>query len=147
MTTTIPVSTITDWLTGLGWDAADPLTDAAGIPFYPGPYIQKTPDRIVTITKVGGPGLMLEGAADAIQFQARVRGMQSPIEFEAYNDAEQVAAALDQVIFTAPFPVTVDGQTLVRCWRTGSSPVPLSPAPDDADRYEFVTTYLLIGGV
>lgn len=143
----IPVKTITDWLTGLGWVGVDPAVDVAGVPIFPGPYIQKSPDRIVTITPVTGPGYMLEGAADMTGFQARCRGMQSPYEIESYPDAEALAIAFDKMIYAASFPLTVDGQVFVRCWRNGSAPAPLSPAPDDADRYEFTANYLLIGGV
>lgn len=139
---------VADWITQqLGWDANDPGNDAAGVPVFPGPYVQKMPDRIVTITTTTGPGFVFEGAADAVGFQARVRGVPSPNDLQSYADAESLAFLLDSLVFNAMFPVTVDGRVFVKAFRSGSQPSPLSPSPDDADRYEFICNYILIVGV
>jgi hypothetical protein len=143
----IPMQAVADWVTSLGWDGADPGLDANGVPVYPGPYVQKSPDRIVTISSISGPGYIWEGSADMISFQARVRGRQSPYEATSYTDAEALAFTLDQMIFNAPFPVVIDGKVIVKAFRNGPEPSPLGAQPDDADRYEFVSNYMMIVGV
>lgn len=128
-----------DWLTGLGWDTQQ----EAGAPILMGPYIPPTPDRIVVITPTAGPGIVLEGAADAGAFQARVRGGQNN-----QADAEQLAGLLDTLILNAPFPVVVpSGTVLIHAHRLGSGPSPLSADPDDAERFDYVTQYLAVASI
>lgn len=130
----IPLSTVITWIQGLGWDASQ----EAGVPLMRGPYIQKMPDRIATLTSTPGPGFVLEGAADAQAFQARVRGPQSD-----QDGAERLALSLDTLILNAPFPSIVGGRTLIFCRRLGSQPSPLAAAPDQAERYEYICSYVL----
>lgn len=141
------VDTIRQWLVRAGWNDDDPSADIAGVPIFAGPYIQKMPDRIVTITKTPGIGFVFDGAADSCTFQARVRGKQSPYENTSYADAESLASQLDALIYGASFPITVNGQIIIRSWRSGSPPAVLGAGPDDADRYEFVSNYVLLVGV
>lgn len=130
----IPLSTIISWLTGLGWDASQ----ESGAPILPGPYIRKMPDRLVTLTSTPGPGYVLEAAADAQAFQARVRGPQND-----QDGAEALALALDGLVLNASFPCVVAARTLIFCRRLGSQPSPLGAAPDQADRYEYTASYVL----
>jgi len=130
----IPVSTVIAWLESLGWDAAE----EDGAPLKPGPFVPDMPDRLVVVTSTPGPGYVLEAAADAQAFQARVRGSQG-----SYDDAEALALALDGLILNAPFPVITGGCTLIWCRRLGSQPSPLAPGPDPGDRTEFTCQYVL----
>ena len=140
-------STLKDWLTTVIQATAPvPLGGMGDIEVYAGPHIPKMPDRIAIITAVPGVGYLYEGAADQIGFQTRIRGMGSPDDHVSYSDAETLAFALDSLIFSAAFPVIVDGQVIVRAFRLGGQPAPMSPAPDDADRYEFSCNYVAIVG-
>jgi hypothetical protein len=128
---------IIDWIVGLGWDN----TEETGAPVVPGPYIQTMPDKIVHITGGGGPGYLDEGALDSNLFQARVRGpADDPFA------AEALATLLDSMIFSARFPATVDGVTIVHVHRLGGGPSPLPLDPSDK-RYELTCNYMLITGV
>lgn len=140
-------ATISTWLSQIGWVNVDQSQDKEGVPFYPGPYIPKSPDRVVIVTAMPGVGFALEGNADWAAFQARIRGMQSPNEAQSYTDAESLAFQLDSLIFNAAFPVVVNGQTLVKVYRAGGQPAPLGAGPDDADRYEFTASYAALVGV
>lgn len=134
----IPTIAVIDWITGnLGWDA----TQETGAPVLIGPYVEKEPDKLVTLTPVPGPGYVLEGAADAGAFQARVRGGQND-----QAGAEALAYHLDSLILSAVFPVTISGRVIIHVHRLGGTPSPLAPTPDDAERFEYVTTYLCIAG-
>lgn len=134
----LPTSDLIDFLTGLGWDT----TQESGAPIVKGPYILKSPDRLVTITPMPGPGYMLEGASDASAFQARVRGGQ-----DNQDDAENLAFALDSLILAAQFPViSTSGKTIIHVHRQGGTPSPLAPNPDDAERYEYICPYLVFAG-
>jgi len=128
---------IIDWLIGLGWNT----TEEAGAPIVPGPRILPSPDKIVHITGSGGPGYVLDGAADSSLFQARWRGPSNdPIA------AEALATLMDSMIFSAPFPATVDGVTIIHVHRLGSGPSPLPLDPGDL-RYEFTCNYSITTGV
>jgi hypothetical protein len=131
----VPVRTIINWVIAQGWDASQ----ETGVPLFPGPYIQKMPDRIVTLTGTPGPGFVLESAADAQAFQARVRGPQND-----QDAAEALALSLDSLILNAPFPAIAGARTLMFCKRLGGQPIPLAAAPDQAERYEFICSYILI---
>lgn len=134
----LPTSDVIAFLENLGWDT----TQESGAPVVPGPYILPSPDRLVTITGTSGPGWMLEGAADASGFQARVRGGQNDPD-----DAEALAFALDALIFGASFPVTsASGQKIIQVRRLGGTPSPLSGSPDDGDRTEFTCLYVAFAG-
>lgn len=135
----LPTGDFISWILSLGWDD----TEEYGAPVRRGPLIRKMPDRLVTTTPVPGPGFVLEAAADAGAFQARVRGAQND-----EDDAEKLAYLLDSLILGANFPArTASGQVIVHVHRLGGTPSLLTPAPDDADRYEYVTSYLCISGV
>lgn len=131
----LPVSGVITWLTGLGWDA----TQETGAPIVPGPLILEMPDRLVTVTATPGPGYILEAAGDASAFQARVRGAQ-----DDYADAESLAYTLDALILGASFPVTVAGRTLIHVHRLGGTPSPLSGGPDLGDRFELISSYVVM---
>ena len=134
----LPTTDIIDWIIGLGWDAAQ----ETGAPILMGPYVQEEPDKIVTVTPIPGPGFVMDAAADAGAFQARVRGGQ-----DDQPGAESLAYALDSLILGAQFPVTIGGRTLIHVHRLGSTPSPLAADPDDGTRYSYVTTYICIAGV
>lgn len=129
---------IIDWITGLGWDTRE----EAGYPLVIGPYIPRSPDKMVIITGGDGPGFILDGAADASNFQVRLRGPQND-QFTASSQA----ALLDAMIFSALFPAMIDGVSIVHIHRVGSGPSPLGGGPDDAYRYEYTCNYLMITGV
>ena len=132
----LPAADLIAWLGHLGWDT----TQESGAPIVAGPYILKEPDQLVTVTATGGPGYVLEAAADACTFQARVRGGQNN-----QADAERLAYALDALILGASFPaVTSSGQVIVHVHRLGGPPAPLAAGPDDGDRFEFVSSYVAI---
>ena len=133
----LPTTAIIDWITGLGWDA----TQETGAPVLMGPYVQPEPDKLCTITPVPGPGYMLEAAADAGAFQARVRGGQND-----QPGAEALAYQLDSLILGASFPAVIDGHVIIHVHRLGGTPSPLAPNPDDAERYEYITVYIAIAG-
>jgi hypothetical protein len=134
----LPTTSVIAWITGtLGWDA----TQETGSPVLAGPYIPDSPDRLVVITVTPGPGYLLEGAADAGGFQARVRGGQND-----QAGAEADAYALDALILGAQFPAVISGRVIVHVHRLGGTPSPLASGPDDGDRYEFVTNYICIAG-
>lgn len=125
-----------DLLTVLGWDA----TQETGFPLLPGPEVQATPDKEVTLTPSGGPGYVTEEAShDSWTFQARLRG--------GANDplgAELAAQQLDQLILTAG-KQSVDGVTVSSIARLGSPPSPLPLDPADR-RTEFTCTYIVTTG-
>ena len=135
----LPTRDAIAWVLSLGWDD----TEEYGAPVREGPRIRKMPDRLVTLSPTPGPGFVLEAAADAGAFQARIRGAQND-----QDDAERLAYLLDSLILRANFPaVTASGQVIVHIHRLGGTPSLLTPAPDDADRYEYVCSYLCISGV
>jgi hypothetical protein len=134
----LPTTAIIGWIIGpLGWDA----TQETGAPVLMGPYVEKAPDRIVTLTPTPGPGYLLEGAADAGGFQTRVRGGQND-----QAGAEALAYDLDARILGAQFPAVIGGRVIIHLHRLGGTPAPLSPDPDDAERYSYVTSYVCIAG-
>ena len=132
----LPTRDAIAWVLSLGWDD----TEESGAPVRECPRIRKMPDRLVTLSPTPGPGFVLEAAADAGAFQARIRGAQND-----QDDAEHLAYLLDSLILGANFPaVTASGQVIVHIHRLGGTPSLLTPAPDDADRYSYITTYLCI---
>lgn len=133
----MPASSIVAWLTGLAWDS----TQETGTPIVAGPYVPDMPDRICVITATPGPGYLLEGAADAGAFQARVRGPQ-----DDPAAAEAAAFLLDRLIKNARFPVTVNGQVLVHVHRLAGQPAFLTGPSDDGNRFELTCQYIAIAG-
>jgi hypothetical protein len=129
---------IMDFISGQGWDTRQEL----GYPLLPGPFIERSPDKCVFITGTGGPGYVLDGAADSSTFQARVRGAQHD-QFSA----ELAAERLDVLFYLATFPATVDGIAIVLIARLGSGPTPLGSGPDDAMRWEYTCNYAITTGV
>jgi hypothetical protein len=129
---------IMDFIAGQGWDDRQEL----GFPLFPGPFIERSPDKAVFITGAGGPGYVLDGAADASNFQARVRGGQND-QFSA----ELAAEKLDFLIYSALYPALVDGVKIVLISRFGSGPSPLGSGPDDALRWEYTCDYTMTTGV
>lgn len=128
---------VMDWITSLGWNEAQ----ESGYPLFPGPEILSAPDRAVFITPTSGPGWVTEEAAlDCWGFQARVRGpADDPL---APGLAMQ---QLDVMILNASLPATVDGVQVSLVTRSGGTPVPLPPDPQDR-RFEYTCTYLITTG-
>jgi hypothetical protein len=120
--------TVMTWLTGLGLTV--PVINGAGT-------IPDMPDRICVVTPIPGVGLALEGVADTPGFQVRMRGSQNQPD-----DAENLALDADRRILGAALPAAVGTTHLVWVTRSGGRPAPLSAAPDDGGRTEFVCTYL-----
>lgn len=138
----LPTLDLIAWLSSQGnWDS----NQETGVPFYLGPYIPDSPDRVVVLTSTPGAGYLREGATDVCGFQARCRGPQggdgSP---GAQSAAEALAFRLDRLIFDAAYPVTLpSGQVIVTAHRLGGTPAPLSGTPDSGDRYEYTASYLI----
>lgn len=137
----LPTSSIVTWIESLGWD----ITQETGAPLYLGPWVPPEPDRLVVVSPTPGPGYQLEGAADMSAFQALVRGQQGGDQsLHAQTHAEQMAYALDALIFSARFPAVLpSGHVLMLITRLGGHPSPLGAGPDDADRFTFTCQYLV----
>lgn len=134
----VPTASFIDWITSLGWDARQ----EKGAPVVAGPRILPSPDRLVTVTPVPGPGYVLEADADACAFQLRTRGPQND-----QASAESLAYLLDSLILRAAFPASLDGgQVLIHAHRLGGTPSLLAPGPDAGDRFELTCTYVCIAG-
>jgi hypothetical protein len=134
----LPTADLIAWIAGLGWNT----TQEYGCPLVPGPYVPDEPDRICVVSPTPGPGFLLEAAADAGAFQARVRGGQND-----QGNAEHLAYALDSLILNASFPArTTSGQVIIHIHRLGGTPAPLSGDPDDGDRFSYICSYLAIAG-
>jgi hypothetical protein len=132
----LPTKAVLAWLAGLGWDTRQ----ERGAPLVKGPYVPKSPDRLVIVTPTPGAGYVWDGAADASAFQTRVRGGQND-----QDDAEELALALDRLILNASFPVLLpSGQVISHIHRAAGAPAPLASDPDDAERYEYICSYLCI---
>lgn len=132
----LPTTDLINWLASLGWDG----TQESGAPLIMGPYVPDSPDKMVVVSPTPGPGFQFEAAADASGFQARVRGGQND-----QPGAESLAYALDSLILGAQFPVLgASGKTIIHIHRLGGTPWPLSPNPDDAERFSYVTQYVVI---
>lgn len=105
--------------------------------FYPGPRMpDDTANRFVVLTRFGGPGLTTEDVIDIQGWQIRVAGNQND-----YNDAEDLAFALDAVVLNRGHSQAVDGLWMADAYRTGSPPTEL--LVDDAERTHFVASYLV----
>jgi hypothetical protein len=105
-----------------------------------GPYIPDMPAALVTYTMLPGLGIMLDGAADSIAFQQRVRS--EPFD---QSGAEKMAYALDTAMLSAQFPVQIAGALILLVDRSGGQPAPLGP-PDNGDRFDYVSTYRALVG-
>lgn len=122
-------------ITEQGWDTAE----ETGAPIERGPYVPPMPHRLVVISPITGPGFLMEGAADAGAFQARVRG-----GTDDPDDAEYLMFRLDKMIERMQFPVTVGGHQFIHIHRVSARPAPLLPAPDSGRRYEYTCNYVAI---
>jgi hypothetical protein len=139
----VPLATLSliSWILSLGWDG----NQETGAPLVLGPYVPDEPDKLIVLTPTPGPGYQREGATDLVGFQARARGPQggdgSP---HAQAAAEALAYELDKLIFAAAYPAVLpSGQVIVLARRLSGAPAPLAAGPDDADRFEYVTSYLI----
>jgi hypothetical protein len=137
----MPVATaqlIIDWITSIGWDTEQEL----GYPLYPGPLILDEPDQSVWISPTGGPGYVTEeGGADALTFQAMVRG---PSDDPFTPDS--VAKLLDQMILAyGDIPAQVDGINIRSVHRLAGAPAALPVDPGDL-RHTFTCNYVIIAG-
>jgi hypothetical protein len=129
---------ICDWIESLGWDSRQEL----GFPLYVGPEILTDPDKAVFITGTGGPGYVTEEpTADAVTFQARVRGpADDPLA------ARLAADTLDALILSASFPAQVDGTQIVHVHRLAGRPAML-PLDESDKRFELTASYVIVIGV
>lgn len=116
---------------GLTWRGPDfdPVTEQA--------------DRVVAISRTGGPGLVTEEAAyDAVTFQIRVRGAQANPA-----DTKAVMGLIDKLLVPPPpnppvTPVSINGIRCISIDRVGAAPGFLRL--DDAYRTEDVGNYVFI---
>ena len=133
-------SDFSTWLKGLLSDAGTQVS--ANFPdINQGPYIPEMPDELWTLTMTGGAGFQIEGAADQLSFQCRVRSQQND-----QSSAEAQSSLLDKLIFLASFPTQLaSGANLLLVARTGSGPSAIGP-PDDAFRFDYVCNYYAIIG-
>lgn len=107
-----------------------------GLEFYPGPNMpDETANRFVVLTRTGGPGLTTEDLIDVHGWQFRCVGEQN-----SYDDAEELAFALDAIVLNHGHSQAVDGLWMVEFHRPGSPPTQL--LVDNADRTHFVASYL-----
>lgn len=104
--------------------------------FEPGPDLPDVPGRFTVLTRYGGPGEDLEGAMDGISWQVRVAGLQGD-----YNDAEAIADAYDVALLNILSSDNPEGVHVAGVQRVGGAPNPL--LKDDADRWQFVCSYIL----
>lgn len=124
-------SELKEWLKG-GLSDDDKYRDVA---FWPGPNEENAPDdRFVMLTRVGGPGHVMEQIFDAVGWQVMCAGTQ-----ESFDDAELLALRIDALI-TSATSQDVEGIRLVTTYRQGSPPIPLTV--DDANRTRFVCSYI-----
>lgn len=109
--------------------------------FNEGPYIPEMPDELCTLTLTGGVGFQMEGAADQLTFQVRIRSQQNN-----QSTARDQANVLDKLIFQAAYPTVLSsGLKLLLVSRTGGAPASIGP-PDDAYRFDYVGNYYAIVG-
>lgn len=155
MTTAIDPLTVDDVARWLITPAAD---GGAGLRerIVAGPKLPTQPDRLVVLTKYGGPGPIEENQFEVLSFQARCRGGKRPgvapgygpdpdqISGDAgatsYDDAEGLAGAVDRAFLEAGIPAIVNGK-YVREIRGGPPQYLLT---DPAGRVHFTANYLLI---
>jgi hypothetical protein len=105
-----------------------------------GPDIPDTPLTLVTFSMLPGQGIVLDGAAEWVSFQKRVRG--EPFDQQG---TEALAYALDDAMLRAQFPVAISGAELLLVDRTGGQPVPLGP-PLAGDQFDYICTYRVLVG-
>lgn len=105
-----------------------------------GPFIPDMPGVMLTLSMLPGLGIMLDGAADSVAFQARARG--EPFD---QSGVEKMAFALDDAMLGAQFPVQIAGAEILLVDRSGGQPVALGP-PDNGDRFDYVCTYRALVG-
>lgn len=112
-------------------------TELDQIEMSPGPNVADTPDQLVTVTSVPGPGLGMDGLLDMRAFQLRCRGPQ----FD-HPQAARMSSFVDKVVLQADFPVEVGPYRIVEVRRLGGGPSPVPGTPDSGNRYEYLATYL-----
>lgn len=111
-------------------------TPQEGAPFEPGPDLPNIPGRFVVLTRFGGPGLNTEDLFDGVGYQVRAVGEQVN-----YQDAEDLALAIDLWFLRKGFSQRVGGKWMTSIQRLGSPPTPL--LVDDAERHHFVCSYVV----
>lgn len=133
-------SDLSGWLKGLLTAAGTQI--ASEFPsFNKGPYIPEMPDELFTLSITGGIGFQMEGAADQMTFQTRIRSAQND-----QSTAEAQSFLLDRLIFLAQFPTVLpSGANLVLAARSGGAPSSIGP-PDDAFRFDYTCNYYAIVG-
>lgn len=100
----------------------------------PGPEDPSIPGRFVLLSRLGGPGLQVEGLIDGVGYQIKSVGNQN-----SYQESEDLALLIDKWLIETPSSM-VHGEWVVGIARVGSAPVPLFV--DNADRTHFVCNYV-----
>lgn len=130
--------TVAAWLTGrMGDRVPEGTIISAGEAYTATGQIIPAPDRLVIITRTGGPGLAYEGLFDGISFQARVRGAQRDPD-----DAEELAGLIDSAFIDASTPLDLGGHWVTRISRLGGSPAFL--LTDPAGRTHLTANYVIL---
>jgi hypothetical protein len=130
---------VADWLTGRLTDVLPQGTAiiGSGKAYQADGSIIKSPDRLVILTRTGGPGLAYEGLFDGISFQARTRGAQGDPD-----DAEDIAGYVDSAFVDASTPFDMSGHHVTRISRLGGPPAFL--LTDSAGRTHLTANYVIL---
>src|SRR5580765_1472205 len=133
-------SDLQGWLSGLLTAAGTQI--ASSFPeFNEGPYVPEMPDELCTVSLTSGLGFQMEGAADQLTFQIRIRSAQNN-----QSTSEAQSLLLDRLIFLASFPtVLASGTNLLLVARSGGAPSSIGP-PDDSFRFDYTCNYYAIVG-
>lgn len=95
--------------------------------------VSDMPDRQVSITRVGGPRIIMQGAFEEVLFRFEFRGKSNSIE-----DAEKIAVLMDQFLWGQNNIEIAD--VYVTSIDYGS-PLRQLPASDNQSRYSFTADY------
>lgn len=130
--------TVADWLTTRLGDALPSATAivSAGRAYTSDGKLISSPDRLIVLTRTGGPGLAFDGVFDGVTFQARVRGAPNDDD-----DAETLALLVDAAFIDQAVPVVMGSHTVSRIDRPGGGPAFL--VRDSAGRAHYTGNYLL----
>lgn len=130
--------TVASWLTDQLGDRlpADASVIGSGAAYTADGKLIASPNRLVVMTRTGGPGLAFEGIFDAVSFQARVRGAQND-----GDDAENLALAVDSAFIDAKLPLDMGPNRVPRIDRIGGAPAYFTRDP--AGRTHFTCNYLI----
>lgn len=97
--------------------------------------IEDLPGQYLLLDRTGGPGLDAEGVLDVIGWRIESVGDQG-----SYDDAEDLADAVDRAIMNRGYSRAVNGTWMVAAYRQAGPPQPVYV--DTADRHHFACGYL-----